>query len=357
MRRISVALYALLFALVASATLADGYAPQGGKIPYLIQVARGHVPGHSPLVKFGDNPSIDAAEGFVTVWDGGGVYVPPSAARIHNIASTSAEDAGTIVAFGTATGGSLTSIEDSTATFGSVAVNDMVLNDSNVQLAVVTAVVSPTELTLARSMRSPEIGEDGLPNLPGDAYRVVRDASTGASILYISGLNAFFMTQTEFIVPNGLGDIATLKSYRRQNRARIFSPANPMAVGTITSTTIGETLETVSLQIINGNNQTMMTPYTIPIDKIGLLIRWWGSISKKQAATAIVILRVGQIDPNKPSYVTQPQSLSSTGTSSFNFPFPLPLFLPGGSDIWVETEVVGNEVGIASGFDFVLIQQ
>ena len=37
---------------------------------FLIEVAKGNVPGHSVINKFGSAPDFDIADGFVTVWDG-----------------------------------------------------------------------------------------------------------------------------------------------------------------------------------------------------------------------------------------------------------------------------------------------
>lgn len=320
-----------------------------GNTDFFFEVGKGNILGHSLIAKFGENPDIDA--GFETIWDGGGVYVPPTQARIHNVASTVAADAGTVIASGTATGGSVTSLVDSTAPFGSVAVNDAVLNDENMAIGFVTAVTSTSQLALLRSMRDPESGENGLPNNSGDAYRVVRDASTGTSVIHTQGLSAFFLEQDEFVVTNGTNDVATANSYVRQHAARVFSSASSNAVGTITSTAVTD--GTVSLQVINGNNQTLMAVYTIPANKTGMLVRWWGAMSKKQSANSIVHLRAGQLD--KIGYIVQTRSVKSDGSSSFDHPFAPPILFPGGSDMWIEADSSAADVGISGGFDIVLV--
>lgn len=58
---------------------------------YYLEVARGNVTGMTALNKFGRNTDIDT--GTEDVWDGGGTWVWPTAARVHNIASSSANDA------------------------------------------------------------------------------------------------------------------------------------------------------------------------------------------------------------------------------------------------------------------------
>ena len=331
-------------------------APSGNSQDYFFEIAKGNRPGHKLLAKFGENPNIQTG-GPETIWDGGGVYAPPTAARIHNIVSSLAADAGQIISSGNATGGSLISLEDDFATFqvDGVAIGDFLLNDENVELGVVTGIVSESELALVRAMRDPELGLDGQANEFNDAYRVVRDNGAGASILYLFGHSPAFLEQREFVVLNGLTDVPTEKSYIRQQRARVFASASSGALGLITSTTIGETVETVSLQIINGNNQTMMALATIPINKIGLVTRWYAQVSKKQSISSIVDLRIGQLDLNKPGYITQRRSLQTLGTSAFDHKFSPALVLPGGSDIWIEADTDSNGTGIAAGFDIIII--
>ena len=57
-----------------------------------LNIARGKVPGYSVIHKFGHNPSITTATDPEDIWDGGGIWVAPTQARIHQLTSTSAED-------------------------------------------------------------------------------------------------------------------------------------------------------------------------------------------------------------------------------------------------------------------------
>jgi hypothetical protein len=69
-----------------------------------LEVAKGNVPGHSQIFKFGK--ALDCDSGVPTdIWDGADgvtstdIWVPPTVARVHNLASSSDADNG-----GTATG-------------------------------------------------------------------------------------------------------------------------------------------------------------------------------------------------------------------------------------------------------------
>lgn len=59
---------------------------------YYLEVARGNVTGMTALNKFGSNSDIDT--GTEDVWTGGGTWVAPTTARVHDIVSSSASDDG-----------------------------------------------------------------------------------------------------------------------------------------------------------------------------------------------------------------------------------------------------------------------
>lgn len=58
--------------------------------PYL-ETARGQISTLSPVEKFGRNSDVDSAA-VEDIWDGGAVWVAPTAARVHDLASTDDTD-------------------------------------------------------------------------------------------------------------------------------------------------------------------------------------------------------------------------------------------------------------------------
>ena len=67
--------------------------------PFYLEVAKGNIPGHSGMNKFGRSTNLDS--GIDTdIWDGANaaddvdIWVAPTQARVHNIASSSASDDG-----------------------------------------------------------------------------------------------------------------------------------------------------------------------------------------------------------------------------------------------------------------------
>jgi len=69
------------------------YAVRPDMADFLLEVCKHNIPYHSAVNKFGRNPDVDTATDPEDVWDVGGIWVPPTQARIHNLASSSADDA------------------------------------------------------------------------------------------------------------------------------------------------------------------------------------------------------------------------------------------------------------------------
>lgn len=59
---------------------------------FLHDIARGNISDIGYVNKYGRNPDIDTATDPEDIWDAGGLWVPPTTARIHDIASTSTSD-------------------------------------------------------------------------------------------------------------------------------------------------------------------------------------------------------------------------------------------------------------------------
>lgn len=313
--------------------------------------ARDLVQGSTYIKKFGVNPDINGST--ETIWDGGGIYLPPTAARLHDVASDNDADAGTVITSGTVSDDTTNRVLiDTNADFTSpaVAVGDAVLNDSHMQIGFVTAVTSSVELAISSAMRDPNTGLDGLPNNAGDTYRIVRDASTGASILQIAGLNAFFLEQEEFIVLAGQVPVETAFTWSRQHRMRIFTTSTAGAIGTVKST--AQVDDTVTAQIIDGNNQTLMAVYTVPADKIGYICRWKSSLTGAVSSDVIVEMKVGQL--LRVGLTIDSQAIRSAGSSNVPEDSSDYDIIPGGADIWMQASASNPNTGVSGRFDVVM---
>lgn len=327
-----------------------------------LALARGDDPSLQAVNKFGENPAVPNTGVFETIWDGSALYVPPTQARIHDIVSTLAADAGTLKESGTATAGSsITKLFDTTATFvtNSVAVGDLVVDDTGFEIGFITVVDSETELTIGGSMRMPDDGVLGSGFALADAYRVVASTTTGAALIWITGLNAVRVEIQEFVILNGITDVPTVLLYDRQNRGRTFGTGSNNGVeGNVSST--AQTDATITMLVISGNDQTQQAVFTIPAGKVGRIVRWWATVVTATGTTESVIkLMLGDLLGY--GYVKQKRSLTTTGDSSFDHPFTKAESIggsngskiPGGSDVWMDGNA--NSVSsIAGGFDIIL---
>ena len=328
---------------------------------YAVNLAKGQILGHEVVEKFGENPDLPNTEVFETIWDGStvGTYVPPTVARVHAIVGVGGtEDAGTELSADDATGGSTTTLVDTDADFATdtVAAGDLVLNDTKMTIGTVTAVTDKENLVIADGMRDASTGLIVGPNEAGDAYRVVTDASTGASVFHVVGTGADKLPTEEFVILNGTTPVNTALAngdgkYLRQYRAHAFSGANTGNVRVIKSTAASD--GTISCQILAGINQTLMAVYPVPANKTGLITSWWGAMANSVAsAVSIVRLRVGVLD--NVGFVKQTRSIASGGASSFEYVFPSPLVVAGGRDIWMEANSDGVSVAVSGGFNVIL---
>ena len=59
---------------------------------FLLDIAHGDVEGHAIVNKFGRNALVNIASTPEDIWDGSNIWVPPTAARVHNIKSTNVND-------------------------------------------------------------------------------------------------------------------------------------------------------------------------------------------------------------------------------------------------------------------------
>jgi len=326
-----------------------------------LEIPKGEIKGHTWINKFGRSTNVDQSE-FTDIWDGANpvddqaIWLPPTAARIHDIASAATADVGTVVSSGTLTGGSDTTLLDTGATFSSdgVAVDDIVLNDTRDVYGYASAVAENT-LTVYRMHDFNEGGTNKL----NDNYRVVTPASTGVAVLHIHGfgLDANFDGQEEFVVLNGTTSVPTTKSYLRIPRMGVHCFGDSANLGTITAT--ATTDATVTAQINAGASQTKMAIFTIPNDTTGYMTGYYGGINRAagQAVRSDLVLIVKEdIESATSGWVHKHHlSLAEQGSSYLRHPFQPYLRLPEKTDVKMAGQGSANNLDITAGFDLILV--
>lgn len=323
---------------------------------FFLELAKGSLDGLSAVHKFGRNGDVDIT-GAEDIWDGGGLWVPPTAARIHNIVSDSANDAGSLVSSGTATGGSLTTLVDSSADFVSdgVGVGDTILATNTKEHSLVTAITATT-LTCAET-------KHGATFKNGDTYKVVAASSTGASVLHVYGLDSNMYEQSEWIILNGTSNVATVNSYYRIHRMHIDGAASRITTnaGVITATAVTDA--TVTAQINASVGTTFMAIYTVPRGKNAYMLNLWSSVNRSgNAAQAMADMAILET-PFAETGLTGTRSihywaLAINGSNQHQHFFQPYRKFEQITDIIVRCEgVTDNNMDISSGFDLILVDR
>ena len=326
---------------------------------YLLEVAKGNIPGENIMNKFGENPEVSTGTDPEDIWDGGGIYdFYPSVAQSMEIVSDDVNDSGVVLSSGTVTTTGALTLIDSSATFipYTVAVGDLVINDTTNQFGIIASVDSETQVTLNGIMTNGSQEDFSTsPNTVGDSYRISNANDTGAATVSIYGLDENWESQSEIIVLNGQTAVDLTQTFLRINRMVVLTGGTPNgAEGTITCQIDGA--GTIAAVIVNGNNQTLMTVYTIPSGRTGFFIEGYVGLSKGVGASSVganfswKARSLGGVFNTKGV-----MSLNSTGSGWWQYRYAGAPGLPEKTDIVIRCEEVSATVGVVAGMDILLI--
>ena len=314
---------------------------------FFLEVSKRHVPGYSAVHKYGKNPDIDNAATYQAIWNGGGAYTgfDATAAETLEVFSSDAADAGTLVSSGTATGGTISTLIDTGATFVSdgVAAGDVVINDTGLAHGVVESV---TETVITVYQFTNDIAFE-----INHAYRVATQASTGAPVCLLGFLlDANYDQSSEYIILNGITAVDTVGTYLRQSRARTTGGDN---AGTITSRQKTTTANIFMVMPINYNS-TMISAYTIPRGFTGFAVNWFIGLAGK--VNANISGRLRRRNRGCVFQVQEELALMSTGSTFVDRGYKMPKnSFPQMSDVFVEASSNSANTQVIAGFDLLII--
>ena len=316
---------------------------------FLLDVSLGLVPGHSLIHKFGRNEDIQNAATFESVWHGGGPYTGFDAivAETIEVFSSQAADVGVDRRSGsTATGGSATTLVDSTADVTAstaVALVDVIINDTQQDHAIVTVVAVTTLTTLSWANKTIPVN--------GDVYRVASPTSTGTPVIKLKRLlDANYAETSEYVILNGVTAVDTSGTFLRCSRARCHGLDN---VGDITARQ-KVTTANIFMVLPAGYNSTMIAADTVPAGKTAWILEWFMALAGKTGANVDMRLKVAEV--NDVMQVQEEQSLMGAGSSE------TPRAFKGAvgpyhemSDILIEASSDTNSTAVAAGFTLLLV--
>lgn len=179
-------------------------------------------------------------------------------------------------------------------------------------------------------------------------------AGTGARTLKVIGLGAGFVSQSEDVILNGTTPVNTVNEYIRLDRALVLTAGSGgMNAGDITIRQNVTTANVFAVMPIGGN-RTLIACYTIPFGKVGYVTSGFASLAKKKDAFCNVqaLARFqGSV-----FQIIEWFTIGANGNSYVERDFKIPLdAAPAGTDIKIAADASQNDVGVAGGFEIVLV--
>jgi len=178
---------------------------------------------------------------------------------------------------------------------------------------------------------------------------------TGARTLLVEGLNAGFEEVTEIITLGGLAIRSTTvpDSFVRINNVTVLTAGSSgFNEGKITAVSQSSGLRIAQKNI--GTNKSFMAIYTVPVDHRGVIIRYYGSVNRKQASAIDIALMTR---PSEGVFSTAHMlGANSAGTSYFIHNFIIPIIVPPKTDIKLTGRVPSATVDVSGGFDLIKVK-
>ena len=307
-------------------------------------LAAGQLANHEVNSASGYNAAIGTTR--EDVWPVGGDYVFPTTAITMEVDSTSAADAGTLVASGTSTGGTTSTLIDTGKDFVALGViaGDALLNDTDGALGVVSSLTGTTQINF---IPQAEV------TFAGKAYRVARAASTGAAIVEIHGLDANYAEIQEYVITNGTTAVSTVNQFLRMNNFHVMHVGTGKhAAGNITVQAVGGA--TIYDYIAAGFNNSSTCVFTVPADVNLYMTHWKGCSAGTRAIRFFIESNTDYHDRSwvpSGAMIEQDDLIVVSGTEYADFD-AIPMKFPPKADIKISGySYLGNGEG-SGGFRF-----
>lgn len=207
------------------------------------------------------------------------------------------------------------------------------------------------------SLTSPETIWDGssaytFPPNDGTGIQVKSDDSNDEQQIIIEGLDSNFYVQTWTGNLNGINDVDIDGTWSRVYRA--YNNDSTDIAGIINIHASGNDALSYA-QIIDGNNQTLMSLYTVPADCTGYIVDY--NLSAQNTSSSSEIGFTVHFQTREYNKVFRVQEVNSVNTSSqLNKTFPFPLKVEPKTDvIFNVVNANGNNGSINADFDIALL--
>lgn len=183
-------------------------------------------------------------------------------------------------------------------------------------------------------------------------------AGTGARTLSVEGIDSDWLERQEIVTLAGATPVNTVHSYHRVFRmeCKTFGSGGTNA-GLITATSASD--DTVTAQINANEGQTFMAIYTIPIDALGYITQYYGSVNLVPSSGSVRLRLVTREHPDvEAGFVGKhTQTLSTTGSSYLPHPFRPYMTIAPKTDIKLQAISDTNNFDVSGGFDLILARK
>lgn len=179
-------------------------------------------------------------------------------------------------------------------------------------------------------------------------------AGTGAQTIQLIGLGAGFVSQTEVITLNGTTPVNSVNQYIRLDTVLVLTGGSSgVNAGTITGRQ-NVTVANVFFEVPVGGNRTLIACYTVPFGKVGYVSSGFASLAKKKDAFCNVQALVRF--PGSVFQIVEWFTIGASGSGYVERNFKIPLVgVPAGTDIKIAADSSINDVGVAGGFEIILV--
>ena len=179
-------------------------------------------------------------------------------------------------------------------------------------------------------------------------------AGSGASVVFVSGLDSNYNSISEYITLNGQSPVSTTKSYLRINQLNVIS--GTVNVGNIyigVGAVASGVPTTVYGEIVAGNANSLQGFYSVPANYDAYI--YYGSLASGTTASNKYVTGKLMTRPYNGVMGTVLQTTLATGINAFNF--PLPIKISSKSDIEARAVSSSGTDDVAAMIQLMLVHQ
>lgn len=175
-----------------------------------------------------------------------------------------------------------------------------------------------------------------------------KPSSTGAHLISIEGLDSNYLEITEIVSLNGTTIVNTTNSFSRVNSAKVLTSGSYGSnLGNITikhgSLTVG--------YIEQFNSQTTSTIFTVPSNKVALIIKGYFSADKPARAD----FRIAPFDATLGRLVTTSGLALHLSDNPFVYEIRVPFLVPPKTDLKIRANTKTGSSSVSAGYEIILI--